>query len=170
MVEKFTFDLQFGKIRKKLILVKEEDELRGHVVLKLLAYILFYHPQLKVEVSVGMHYKPDLVLLDEDGRPALWIDCGYVAVLKVQSLARKFKNTRLVFLKSNQRELAQFKRLIEKKVDHPERLEYLAFDDRFVDQVAEHLKKNNEITYYPVMEHVIGLAVNDGVFESALFR
>jgi len=44
MIEKFTFDLHAPKVREKLILVKEELELRTHVVMKLLAYLLFYQP------------------------------------------------------------------------------------------------------------------------------
>lgn len=168
MIEKFTFDIQLKKEKKKIILVKEENELRDHVVLKLLAYILFFDSRLQVEVSVGMHYKPDLVIKGNGGNPELWIDCGYVALAKVKSLAQKLRTTRVIFVKETPRELETFKNLIIKKTEHPERVEFLAFDDGFVSGIAQDLGRTNQVVLYEVMENVIGLALNDSVFESHL--
>ncbi len=171
MIEKFSFEIQLAKTKKKLILVKAVSERREHVVLKLLAYMLFYDPELKVEVDIGMHYKPDLVLLQPGEQvPDIWIDCGQVTTLKVQSLAKKLKRSRIIFMKETHRELYQFKKLIEKKVEDESRIEYVAFDDGFVPGIAEALERTNQVVMYPVMEGVIGLALNDGVFETHLHR
>ncbi|MFA6601234.1 MAG: hypothetical protein WCU74_09540, partial [Candidatus Omnitrophota bacterium] len=91
MNEKYTFDLKFPKVQKKLILVKSDLELHAHVIMKLLGYVLYYDPELKIEASVDMHYMPDLVIPGDHGVPRLWIDCGKIAIRKVESLAQKLR-------------------------------------------------------------------------------
>ena len=172
MIEKFTFELHAPKIplpHEKIILVKEITELRNHVVLKLLAYMLYYDPELKVEGSAGMHYKPDLLIPGEH-TPRLWIDCGKVTLRKVESLAGKLRNTRVVFMKETKRELETFKKLVEKKAGQAAHLEFLAFEPGFIDSLAGALERTNHITLYDVMPEVVGIALNDQVFESRLYR
>ena len=170
MNEKFTFELHSRKVSEKLILVKSDLEKRSHVVLKLLAYLIYYDPRLKVEAEVGMHYKPDLVIEGDHGVPELWIDCGKIAVKKVDSLSSKLRNSRFVVVKETVSELNKFRKVIENKLDHPERVEYLAFESSFVSGIAGSLVKVNHFTLYDVMENTIGVAVNDEVFESTLYR
>lgn len=174
MIEKFTFDLQAempGKpaVKRKMIVVKAEMESREHIAMKLLAYLLFYDPRLIIEKSVEMHYKPDLVIMGDNGLPELWIDCGQIAVKKVESLAIKLKSSRFIVVKETKREMESFKKVIEHKVDHFASVEYLGFDPGFIAGVAAAFDRKNEVTLYQVMENVIGLALNDQVFESALY-
>jgi len=169
MIEKFTFDLHAPKVEEKLILVKSDGELRAHVVMKLLAYLLFYDSRLKVEVSADMHYKPDLLIPGDHGIPELWIDCGKVAVRKVEKLTTKLKNTRIILVKETDKELTQFKKVIEKKVERADRIDYLAFEPGFVSGIAEALNRVNHLTFYEVMDKVIGIALNDQIFESSLY-
>lgn len=171
MIEKFTFEVCAPKIppQTKLILVKELSELRNHVVMKLLSYLIFYTPELKVEASADMHYKPDLMIPGEHGVPQLWIDCGQVALKKIDALATKLKNTRVIFVKESKRELDVFKKMIDKKIDKGGRLEFLSFDAGFITQVSNALQRTNHITLYPVMENVIGIALNDEIFETTLY-
>ena len=185
MIEKFTFDLQMPgatylaragapqasakSVKKKLILVKSDCELHTHVVLKLLSYMLFYDPRLQIEMGVDMHYKPDLVI-PGDHVPELWIDCGQVALKKAESLSDKLRATRICIVKETKREMDQFRRVVEKKAAHADRIEYLAFENGFVAGLAAALQRTNEVTLYEVLENVIGVALNDQVFESALLR
>jgi len=176
MIEKFTFELHAPKINhKKIVLMKDDVELRNHVVLKLLAYVLFYDAELKVDESAGLHYQPDLFIPGDhhDNPPKVWIDCGKIALRKLESLAEKMKQTRIIFLKETERELGVFKKLIEKKIERAEKappLEFLAFDAGFVDSLANALGRTNHFTLYDVMENVIGIALNDQTFESTLYR
>lgn len=158
------------KVREKMILVKNDMESRHHVVLKLLAYCLYHDPRLVIEKGVDMHYKPDLVIPGDHGVPELWIDCGKIAVRKVDNLTRKLKAGRFIILKENKRELNEFRKVIEKKVENPDGVEYLAFENGFVQGIAENLARTNEVTVYPIMENTIGFALNDMVFESSLCR
>ncbi|MDD5217509.1 MAG: YaeQ family protein [Candidatus Omnitrophica bacterium] len=170
MIEKYTFDLQAPKIKGKLILVKDEMETRAHVVMKLLAYLLYFEPGLKIEGHVDMHYKPDLAVEGDHGIPSLWIDCGHIAIKKVGSIAQKLRRTQIVLIKKTKRELDTFKKVVADKVEQSERVQYLAFDAGFVDGMAESLQRVNQITLYDVMENVIGVTLNDRVFESTLHR
>jgi len=189
MIEKFSFDIQLstspflqslrqgkkefstsGDVKKKLVLVKNDLESRTHVTLKLLAFMLFYDPRLQVETSAGMHYKPDLMIPGEHGVPELWIDCGKIALRKVDSLSGKLRASRVIFVKETKRELDVFRQLIEKKVEHFARLEYLAFEKGFVAGIAEALARGNEMTLYEAAENAIGVALNAEVFESMLYR
>lgn len=172
MIEKFTFELHAPKVPDglKIILVKDLCELRTHVVMKLLAYLIYFEPELKVEVSADMHYKPDLLVPGDHGVPKVWIDCGQVALKKIESLAVKLKRSRVIFVKESKRELEVFKKLVDKKIEGSERLEYLAFEPGFVLSLANALQRTNHITLYEVMEGVIGIALNDEIFESTLYR
>lgn len=175
MIEKFTFDLQAEmpgrpKVKKKLIVVKADGETREHVVMKLIAYLIYYDDRLIIEKSVDMHYKPDLVIPGDHGLPELWIDCGQIAVRKVESLAGKLRSSRFIILKETKREMEQFKKVIENKVQHFKSVEFLGFEPGFISGVALALDRKNEITLYQVMENVIGIALNDQVFESTLYH
>jgi uncharacterized protein YaeQ len=160
--------LQAPGVRQKLILVKDELEQRAHVVMKLMSFLLFFDPRLKIETDVGMHYKPDLAVLRDDGIPELWIDCGKIALRKVESLAFKLRRTRIVLVKETRAEMERFKKLIDKKVEYGERVQYLSFDPGFISGIAGSLARMNQVTLYEVTPGVIGLALNDQVFESAL--
>lgn len=170
MIEKLIFNLESPKVRRKLILVKEEVESRNHIVLKVLAYLFYYDPRLKIEGLVDMHYQPDLVIEGEHGIPELWVDCGKIAIRKVDSLTQKLRTTRIVLIKETKRELELFKKIISKKIEKGGRIEFLAFEPHFVAGIAEALERQNELTLYEVMEGVIGLALNGEVFESVLYR
>ena len=138
--------------------------------MKLLAYLLFYEPGLEIEKSVDMHYKPDLAIQGEHGLPKVWIDCGKIAVKKVDTLASKLRASKFVIVKETKKEMDLFTKLMEKKIDHPESVEYLSFEKNFIVQIADALQRNNEVTLYDVMENTIGVALNEEVFESTLYR
>ena len=56
----------------QVVLVKKPGESGEHVIMKALLWALYLplYPDLTVEVPVGDRYKPDLVSLDAQGRPA----------------------------------------------------------------------------------------------------
>lgn len=170
MIEKFTFDIVSPKVKRKLILVKNEGERREHIVLKLLAYILFYEERLRIEPDLGMHYRPDLAVEGEHGVPEVWIDCGQIALEKAEKLSRKLRATRLVFVKESVQELTRFKATVDKKAEYANRIEYLAFDSGVIEQIALQLGRSNEWTLYEIDENTIGITFGDNVFETHLHR
>jgi hypothetical protein len=86
---------------KQVVLVKKANERREHVLMKALLWALYLpqYPDLLVEVRVGDRYKPDVVSLDERGRPRFWGEAGHVGVGKTRSLARRYRETHLVVAK-----------------------------------------------------------------------
>ena len=75
----------------------------------------------------------------------------------------------MIFIKETKRELDVFKKLLDKKVEAAARLEFLAFEPGFITSLSNSLQRTNHVTLYEVMENVIGVALNDEVFESALY-
>ena len=172
MIEKYTFEVCAPKIppQTKLILIKQLSELRNHIAMKLLSYLIFYTDELNVEPNTDLHYKPDLMVAGEHSVPKIWIDCGQVALKKIEVLSTKLKNSRIIFVKETKRELDVFKKMVGKKIDKAERIEYLAFEPNFVTSIGNALQRTNHITIYDVVEGVIGIALNDENFESTLYH
>lgn len=166
MQEKFTFNIESPRFKRKMVLFKEETETREHVVLKLVAYILFYDPRLKIEVAIGTHYKPDLVVEGDFGVPEVWIDCGRVTLKKVEAIATKFRRTRIVLVKSERGETMAFRKHVLKKTGDLGNVEMVHFDKGFVEGIASFLDRNNDLVQWQVTEDDIAVALGDEVFES----
>lgn len=95
-----------GKLRltahgQTLVLRKRAGEKSSHVLMKGLLWALYWplFPQLKVEVSIGTRYKPDLVAVDERHRPLFWAEAGAVGKAKIETLCHKYRDAHLVFAK-----------------------------------------------------------------------
>ena len=74
----------------KIILGRQETETIAHVALKFLAYVLFHRERLQVETNVNLAsipFTPDVVELDYELRPKLWVECGECGVGKLHKLA-----------------------------------------------------------------------------------
>jgi hypothetical protein len=86
---------------RKLVLVKRAGESERHVLLKALVFGLYAgtYPRLAVEVGIGKRYKPDLVALDDEGRPVFWAECGEIGRAKIVHLVRAYPHTHLVIAK-----------------------------------------------------------------------
>lgn len=88
---------------RKLVLTKRPGESERHVLLKALVFARYVpqFPDLAVEVGFGHRYKPDLVSIDQDGRPIFWAECGETARAKIAALIGRFRDTHLVFAKQS---------------------------------------------------------------------
>ena len=87
---KFTFRVG----GQKLVVVKKPVEHLRHVVMKALLWALYLptYPQLRVEVSIGYKYKPDLVALGSEG-PLFWAEAGHVGNQKLNRVLKRFPRT-----------------------------------------------------------------------------
>ena len=86
---------------RRIVFVKRAGESERHVLLKALVFARYApdYLDLAVEVGFGHRYKPDLVSLDPEGRPAFWGECGESNRAKITSLVGAFRDTHLVFAK-----------------------------------------------------------------------
>lgn len=86
---------------KRVIFYKKRNESSRHVFMKAFIWAL-YLPQyadLRVEVSIQDHYKPDVVALDWRERPIFWGEAGEVGQRKIRTLLRRYRHTHFVMAK-----------------------------------------------------------------------
>lgn len=86
---------------QKVVFIKKSTESVEHVLMKAFIWAL-YLPQysdLSVEVKIGDRYKPDVVQLDDQNVPVFWGESGVVKRDKIQSLARRFRDTHFAIAK-----------------------------------------------------------------------
>lgn len=126
-------------VRQRLMLHKRRGEGTHHVLMKLLAWALFYHPALGIEVAIGQHYKPDLVRLDETGEPVQWVDCGKITLTKLDKLTRKNRSALIDVVKPDAWTARTYAESASAKLAEPGRVRIWGFDAGFLDALAERL-------------------------------
>ena len=85
----------FRSGQRQVVFVKGKGESTRHVLMKAVLWALYLptYPELRVEVRIGDRFKPDLVALDDEGRPCFWGEAGAVSARKLASLFRRFRET-----------------------------------------------------------------------------
>ena len=93
--------LTFQAHGRTLVLVKRSNEKIEHRLMMALLWALYLpqYPDLRIDVPIGARYRPDLVQLGGDGRPAFWGECGEVGLEKLRALCTRYRETHLVFAK-----------------------------------------------------------------------
>lgn len=89
---------------QQVVFIKKPIEHAHHVLMKAFLWALYLpaYPTLKVEINIGDRYKPDVVALpptDPHGPPLFWGEAGHVSPDKIQSLARRYRQTHLAIAK-----------------------------------------------------------------------
>lgn len=89
---------------QQVVFVKKSNERRVHVLMKAFLWALYLpqYPDLKVEIPIGDRYKPDVVsldTLDPFADPRFWGEAGQVGVDKIESLARRYRQTHFAIAK-----------------------------------------------------------------------
>ena len=102
---------------KQNVFVKKVLEGDSHVLVKALLWALYLpdYPELSVEIPIGYRYKPDLVQMDDNGKPEFWGEAGKVGARKIRTLVRRFQSTHLVFAKWNMN-LIPLQKMIQKEM------------------------------------------------------
>lgn len=103
---KYNFDLQSQERRRdlprKIIIGQKETETDAQVLLKLLGYVLFHRERLQIEPQLhndNIPFEPDLVQLDYELRPKLWVECGECGVNKLHKLTVKVPEAEIWIVK-----------------------------------------------------------------------
>jgi hypothetical protein len=90
----FTIDSQDRKrpMPRSVIIGRKENETVVHVALKLFGFMLFFRDRLRIEPRLhddAIPFEPDLIQLDYEMRPQLWVECGECSLNKLDKLAVK---------------------------------------------------------------------------------
>lgn len=110
---KYTFTLlKDGEdsAREKIILESRSSESPRHIVLKILAYLLFRERTgglpLRIEPGeIGQRHRPDLLASQPlTEKPLLWIDCGQIEPKRLGRIAASNNDARIVIVKQTARE------------------------------------------------------------------
>lgn len=88
---------------RSIVLHSRRSDRPSHGLMKALLWALYLpeFPTATIEIDVGDRYTPDVVALDEFGKPLLWAEAGQAAPKKLRDLARRYRSTRLVVAKWN---------------------------------------------------------------------
>jgi len=154
MSAKYSFQLESQEHRRqlprKLIIGRSETETTAHVMLKLLAYVLFYRDRLQLEVNLhndNIPYVPDLVQLDYELRPKLWVECGECGVNKLDKLAVKVPEAEIWIVKRSVAEAEHLIHAMAKAELRRDRYHLMGLDAGMFSELSTLLKSRNELLW-----------------------
>ena len=133
---------------RKLIIGCQDTETTRHVVLKLLGYLLFFRERLLMEPRLdddNIPFRPDLVQLDYQMRPQLWVECGECSVQKLDRLAVKVPEAEIWVMKRSVVEVEELRTAMRKGRLRENRYQLLAFDHDQFDEMRSGLESRNEL-------------------------
>ncbi len=76
------------------------------------------HPGLQ-----GLEIRPDVCTMNEAGEIAVWIECGEVSINKLDKLARRLPETRIVVIKATKHQALQLRERLSDEVKQGARIE-----------------------------------------------
>ena len=151
---KYSFNLQSQERKRalphKLIIGRQELEPANNVILKLLGYIFFFRDRLQVQPNLhneSIPYVPDLVELDFELRPRLWVECGETSLNKLNKLAVKVNEAEIWIVKASFAEAEALLPAMRKADLRTERYWILGFDDVMIREMTGALQSRNELTW-----------------------
>lgn len=123
---------------RRTVVELREGESTGHVALKLIGMALFHAPGLVTEpvMDDDDRFRPDLLLRSDDGRPALWVECGQCRVQKLDKITFKHYDAKVYVLKRTAREANELMGRCVGEVRRLQAIEFIGFDNGFVEALA----------------------------------
>lgn len=154
MSGKFSFHLGSPDGRRqlppKVIVGQRENESNTHVLLKLLGFLIFHRERLRIEVNLhndNIPFEPDIVELDYELRPKLWIECGDCGVQKLDRLAVKVPEAEIWVLKKSRSEAEQLCHAMTKAGLRRNRYHLMGFDNAMMEELLEILRPRNQVLW-----------------------
>ncbi len=152
MGAKFVFVLKTDDKRRqlpyKILLAQQENETTSHILLKVLGYLLFFRERIQIEGKLhneNIPFSPDLVQLDYELRPRLWVECGECGVGKLNKLAVKVPDAELWIMKRSAAAAQHLLAAMKKGDLRRERYHIIGLDEEMFDEMQELLRERNEI-------------------------
>jgi len=155
MAGKFVFNMSSEETRRplpyKILLGQQENETPNHILLKLLAYILFFRERIEIEGKLhndNIPFSPDVVQLDYELRPRLWIECGECSVSKLHKLAVKAPDAELWVVKKSLADAQHLLAAMEKEDLRRDRYNVIGLDAEMFNEMRALLRERNEIFWF----------------------
>lgn len=155
MAAKYTFRLESRERRRelpgKILIAQHDTETVAHVVLKMLAYLLFFRERLQIEgdpQNDAIPFTPDLLQLDYEMRPRLWVECGECSVSKLDKLAVKVPEAEIWVVKPSRNHAEQLMLSMAKHDLRRKRYHLLALDPEMFNEVCGLLVERNQVVWF----------------------
>lgn len=154
MNAKYSFSLQSeDKSRAlpgKIIIGQNTTETVAHVILKLMAYLLFYRDRIQIEVNLRMDnipFVPDIAQLDYELRPILWVECGECGTSKLHKLAVKVPDAEIWVVKRSLADAKSLFEAMEKMELRRDRYGLVGLDASMFDELCGLLESRNNLLW-----------------------
>jgi uncharacterized protein YaeQ len=154
MSAKYSFHLTSQDRRRdlphKIILGQQDTETITHVALKFLAYLIFFRERLQIETNLHMDsipFVPDLVQLDYELRPRLWVECGECGVNKLNKLAVKVPDSEIWIIKKSLPAAEHLFQSMAKENLRRNRYSLIALDEEMVEEFCSLIRPRNELLW-----------------------
>lgn len=154
MNAKYSFSLQSEDKRRtlpgKIIIGQNTTETVAHVILKLMAYLLFYRDRIQIEVNLRMDnipFVPDIAQLDYELRPVLWVECGECGVSKLHKLAVKVPDAEIWVVKRSLADAESLFEAMEKMELRRNRYSLVGLDASMFDELCGLLESRNDLLW-----------------------
>ena len=155
MSVRYIFSLKSEEGRRplpsKIIIGQEATETIDHVLLKLVAYLIFYRERLQIDAREHMEnlpFLPDLVQLDYELRVKLWIECGECSLPKLHKLAVKVPEAEIWIIKKSEQLAHDLLAAMQKEELRTNRYGILGLNSEMFEELRGLLKERNEITWF----------------------
>lgn len=150
-------------------LVSVREETFDHLALKLAACLMLHdqdpvsEPSPRHPALQGQDFRPDVMSLDVGGYIRLWLECGQVSLHKIEKVARRFPNARIVALKRTPREARQFRDFLREDAKQAVRAEVWAFPEGRFAEWRNALGEDTQVVG-EAGERSLNVVVNDHPF------
>ncbi len=100
---------------RRVRLWQRAGESYEHILMKALGFTMFVreYPNLEIEVKIGLRYKPDLIVRNENGGFQFWGECGANSIRKTVWILKHTRTDKLVLFKIGQNQNQLTKQLRE---------------------------------------------------------
>jgi len=152
MSAKFVFNFKSEDKRSplpyKILLAKQENETTVHILLKVIGYLLFFRERIEIEGKLhndNIPFTPDLVQLDYELRPQLWVECGECSISKLNKLPVKAPEAELWVIKRSEAAARHLLAAMEKDGLRRDRYNVIGLDGAMFDEMHGLLRERNEL-------------------------
>jgi hypothetical protein len=155
MSGKYSFDLKSEERRhplpSKVIIGRKENEGVKQVLLKFVAFVLFYRERLQIAPRLlddNIPFEPDVIQLDYSMRPTLWVECGECGASKLHKLAVKVPDAEIWAIKRSPEDAETLYRAMAKEELRRDRYGLIGLDPAMFDEMCGLLAPRNQLTWF----------------------
>jgi hypothetical protein len=152
MSGKYGFRLRSEDVQRplpgSLIIGQNDTETTRHVLLKVLCFLWFHREGLRIEPRLhddNIPFRPDLVQLDYQLRPRLWVECGECSVEKLDRLAVKVHDSEIWVVKRSPADVETLIAAMRKAGLRTNRYHLASFDPEHFDEAEAQLGPRNDL-------------------------